>query len=583
MGRLETVEREIMQLKGMWDVSKAKRVIDTWLSLLYKKTYKPLNCDDPTECAVITLQNWWRDMLVTKLGWDSSSETSSSADDNLRQSSLLGLDREQDLVEHKQTHSTIESQDKDMWEEEPKQLGRTPAKRDSTQQEDGETLIRRQDSQEEDGSVIGLGIGSGRLVKEKDNGDCTSPTSTSAIHSTKRSSATALKESARPSAVDTENRPSIRGGEAPGVSEAVGEGRRGLEGGGKMEETPPEGDTGDRNPSRGRRRVSKSGKYSKRKSRRVSQDSNLNQGRNLHQDQVQGEDRGKVPESGQIVHTGGGSHGDGGGVHSGGVQGIFDGTLGGNPVLMMTSVAMQTQSLEIEVMNIQEKIEDMRAEIQKHWVTTPPEGQGKKQMNNDGDGHKHRHSHKQEEATSAGGYHHHGQESLHHHKILGEVSIKEFKAVCEEVERLRQEVEAVHTRAAGNACSVGELENFITNTMEEADARLEAYKFSSKEHMDKVSKIIQQLEAENSRKNHNIIWPTLVSLKLELRSLYKSLGAMAANDISAKVLRESETIKNLLLSMSEKARDLEVEIGDPATLATHIENDTIKARVRGEV
>lgn len=36
--------------------------------------------DDPVECATITLQNWWRDMLATKMDGSSSSGSSSSRD-----------------------------------------------------------------------------------------------------------------------------------------------------------------------------------------------------------------------------------------------------------------------------------------------------------------------------------------------------------------------------------------------------------------------------------------------------------------------------------------------------------------------
>lgn len=47
--------------------------------------------DDPLECAAITLQNWWRDMLVTKLDWSSSSGSSgSSREGGTAMSTVLG-------------------------------------------------------------------------------------------------------------------------------------------------------------------------------------------------------------------------------------------------------------------------------------------------------------------------------------------------------------------------------------------------------------------------------------------------------------------------------------------------------------
>lgn len=41
--RVATLERDVMKLQGMWDMNKGQRVIEVWMSLLNKKTYKPSN------------------------------------------------------------------------------------------------------------------------------------------------------------------------------------------------------------------------------------------------------------------------------------------------------------------------------------------------------------------------------------------------------------------------------------------------------------------------------------------------------------------------------------------------------------
>lgn len=46
--------------------------------------HRALGSDDPVECAVITLQNWWKDMLVKKLDWSVSSKSSLSSRRGLR-------------------------------------------------------------------------------------------------------------------------------------------------------------------------------------------------------------------------------------------------------------------------------------------------------------------------------------------------------------------------------------------------------------------------------------------------------------------------------------------------------------------
>lgn len=50
--------------------------------------------------------------------------------------------------------------------------------------------------------------------------------------------------------------------------------------------------------------------------------------------------------------------------------------------------------------------------------------------------------------------------------------------------------------------------------------------------------------------------------------------------VSATLLRGLEGIRHLLLSLAERAKDLEEEVGDPAKLARSIVADDITARVR---
>lgn len=43
MNRVATLERDMLKLQGMWDMNKGQRVIEVWMGLLKKKTYKPDN------------------------------------------------------------------------------------------------------------------------------------------------------------------------------------------------------------------------------------------------------------------------------------------------------------------------------------------------------------------------------------------------------------------------------------------------------------------------------------------------------------------------------------------------------------
>lgn len=41
VGRVAVLEREMVKQLGMWDMSRGQRVIESWMGLLNKKSYKP--------------------------------------------------------------------------------------------------------------------------------------------------------------------------------------------------------------------------------------------------------------------------------------------------------------------------------------------------------------------------------------------------------------------------------------------------------------------------------------------------------------------------------------------------------------
>lgn len=41
--RVAALEKDVVKLQGMWDINKGQRVIEVWMSLLNKKSYKPLD------------------------------------------------------------------------------------------------------------------------------------------------------------------------------------------------------------------------------------------------------------------------------------------------------------------------------------------------------------------------------------------------------------------------------------------------------------------------------------------------------------------------------------------------------------
>lgn len=43
MHRVAVLERDLVKLQGMWDMNKGQRVIEVWMSILNRKSYKPSN------------------------------------------------------------------------------------------------------------------------------------------------------------------------------------------------------------------------------------------------------------------------------------------------------------------------------------------------------------------------------------------------------------------------------------------------------------------------------------------------------------------------------------------------------------
>ena len=43
MQRVAALERDLVKIQSMWDMNKGQRVIEVWMSILNKKSYKPSN------------------------------------------------------------------------------------------------------------------------------------------------------------------------------------------------------------------------------------------------------------------------------------------------------------------------------------------------------------------------------------------------------------------------------------------------------------------------------------------------------------------------------------------------------------
>jgi len=43
MKRVAALERDLVKIQSMWDMNKGQRVIEVWMGLLNKKSYKPSN------------------------------------------------------------------------------------------------------------------------------------------------------------------------------------------------------------------------------------------------------------------------------------------------------------------------------------------------------------------------------------------------------------------------------------------------------------------------------------------------------------------------------------------------------------
>eukprot|EP00752_Nemacystus_decipiens_P004375 g3998.t2 len=465
MHRVAVLERDLVKLQGMWDMNKGQRVIEVWMGMLNRKRYKPSDIEDPVECAVVTLQNWWRDMLVTKLDWSSSSGSSTfSGKDEL-------------------------SGEESGSESSPRTL------------EPGE-VIKEND-----------------YPARKSVSHVTSDVVASELHRLEEASSASENsvEDNEPVAIETAAKHEV-----------------------SVREAPPEEERIDRHASSASSRHHRDHHH-----HHHDKDHHKHHNKDHHKDH-------KALESGS------------------GVQGMFDGAIGGNPILMITSMAMQLQSQETELENLQHQVSKLELmvgeEASKHRyrgiAAAHKRAEPKGEANNDVDHHRPEQRHSDYDQISSEAVSEMG-------RSLGELQ-RELQVVRERAEDREKRTEH----------SLEELETLIAAKDEDTNRRFQE---QAQENKETINKLLERLGTGAEDEKVWIIREALIGLKLELRSLYSSLDAISGNEISANQLRSMEGIRHLLASFSERSRVLEEEIGDPSTLAQDIVAGNVSARRFGDM
>ncbi|CAM9699349.1 unnamed protein product [Ectocarpus sp. 12 AP-2014] len=575
MHRVAVLEKDLVKLQGMWDMNKGQRVIEVWMSILNRKSYKPSDIDDSVECAVITLQNWWRDMLVTKLDWgSSSSETSKSSlqagDEMLKidssdekESIETELERE---VRHRQAANDDDNSSLSCSAED---AARRPSHEETYT--NSTEIPHRQNSDE---SSPGGGEFPSRQMRGSSSGSRSDPSDLTTVADPEdgcfeeieqdprrdRKAGTQVAKAGGGTGGD-DDRPKGAGTIAGKVSSAGArsEGRRGQR------------------PQKARKRAGTKPRVSNVTEATLADAPNEITRREIELSR-KGERKDRHGSSASSHHKDHHSHHKDNKKResSGGVQGMFDGAMGGNPVLMFTSMAMQLQSQETELENLQHQLKSLEA----GW-----DGQGQARRVRQEDVNKSHHNdphsrdHQAKAVLDSDECAHPIQQHPGPQPAAQSVSLEspreEVSQMGRDLGNLQREIVAVRDRVEDQEkrteISLEELEVLIAAKDEDYDRR---FRKQAQQNADAINRLVERLDSNAVDEKSKVVHKALVELKLELRSLLSSLEAISSNEVSANKLRSMGAIRHLLVNISERARVLEEEIGDLATLAKDIVMDS---------
>ncbi|CBN77302.1 hypothetical protein Esi_0044_0093 [Ectocarpus siliculosus] len=217
---------------------------------------------------------------------------------------------------------------------------------------------------------------------------------------------------------------------------------------------------------------------------------------------------------------------------SGGVQGMFDGAMGGNPVLMFTSMAMQLQSQETELENLQHQLMSLEA----GW-----DGQrqarrvGQEDVNKSHHNDPHSRDHQAKAALDSDEYAHPKQQHSGPQPVAQSMSLErpseESSQMGRDLGKLQREIIAVRDRVEDQEkrteISLEELEALIAAKDEEYNRR---FLKQAQQNADAINRLLARLDSNAVDEKSKVVHKALVELKLELRSLLSSLEAISSNE-----------------------------------------------------
>ncbi|CAM9277865.1 unnamed protein product, partial [Scytosiphon promiscuus] len=541
MHRVAVLEKDLVKLQGMWDMNKGQRVIEVWMSILNRKSYKPSNIDDPVECAVITLQNWWKDMLANKLDWSVSSKSSVSSRQAIvayhrRPSSLRKVESITPSCSYLEADHNIGNNSQPAWfvafhvvhpgpisgeEEEYSKCDEAP-----------HVEIEKQVQQNE---------GSWELISAAPRGSDHAQSRENRADDPFAALSRASQSAADGTQSKDEEMEQQRENEAPATDNNDSNNVEAIPG-----NVPKE--------TMWKRPTSVVSIPTERSDRLLSSSSSHHRERGHHHHHHKDH---KAAEP------------------SGGVQGMFDGALKGNPVLMITSMAMQLQSQETELENLQNQVAKLEVNCKPQAVRDrqPDFNYSPKssQLGNTAADH--------EEHAEPEQRHPDPQRILPRSCYLFQISSENFSEMGRRLGELQRDLDVVREREEEREkrtqLSLEELEALIAAKEEDSNRRMQE---QAQENAQAVDKLLARLGTNADDEKKRVVCEALVELKLELRSLYSSLAAISGNEISSTQLRSMEGIRHLLASFSERARVLEEEIGDPVARANDIVANNVAAR-----
>eukprot|EP00904_Undaria_pinnatifida_P000063 jgi/Undpi1/10057/HiC_scaffold_28.g12511.m1 len=547
MHRVAALERDVVKIEGLWDKDKGQRVIEVWMSLLKKTSYKPSKWRSysPRVCAAMTLQNWWRSMLVIKLGW-SSSEGSASAASSSRSASnddKGNSDPEKDAAKagsfvqstgdaaaggpSSNTGKSLPTGMKEKLgfrQEEPsnQHLGSERGSMDSVDARQSKSMsdvdpeavavIEAEDSPQDRAPSaeeppnqpwIIKGGGNGGVLTDR---ELSPPNAEAAFHLRKAGG----KGNNDIISTQQDRLPPAQDGGGVAKADLIADVVKGDEGEQKHDrhaEAPVVGSTtaavtvnaGSRGEGTLLTAVPAGDDLGKGGKRHGS-------GHHHHRHHTEGH----THPLQSLHHASGGSSTS---VEGGGssVQGMFEGALGQSPILMMTSMAMQLQSLETEIDNLRQKVEGIELFLDgqsrsKHHIDDPTASErGKVQYI-----------------------------PCVRDQLFCKVPAEDFVEMGRHLGQLQRELHGMQKREEDRDrrtdLSLEAIEALVSARDEDSDRRFQE---QAQENADRISKLLEQLDAQGLQEKSDVVRKPLQDLKVELRSLCLSLAAISANETTS--------------------------------------------------